>query len=367
MQVDRYNELYDELMNFLDEKAGGIDEQALRIILASLWLHQFSKEPPVSLWLHGCPRWLRLALTATGAQEIPMRRAAFIAACARATKKPAVWILPDADAIFSGIRTGRRTMETLAGIARGQLDWAPWKVTADGLDPASSQPFIWNGRVTILACGPLALNPQQEIGWRAAWPAAEKSFTEVRIQALGEFSPRQAELSVAARGEAAKIGRLILNLLDPDFRLSNKMDAPRQPSNLFDSALWLTHVAGSFRGLGFDVAELGARAIRLAIAHASMMGKPELDAEDAGLARRIALDAIPRVQYQIAKAIPLDGYFTLEQLSERSKIKPRSCSEAVEILLKAKCLAKPEPVRGLKPVVAYRVTSEFQRALMAGL
>ena len=362
---ERYELLYNELVDYIEEKAGGVNEQALRIILASLWLHYFSNELPASLWLHGCPRWLWLALKNSGVSEFGPSRASLLALYAKATTKPAVWVLREPEAIFENTAVARRAIETLSCIAGGRLSWASPENPRQ-MPKGALQPFIWNGRVTVLACGSLGMTARQTIGWRTVWPSA-RNFSELYVGRIGEFTPRQGELSVSACLEAKNISRYILNLLDFDHRMSNKIDDSARSANIFDNTLWLTRVVGAFRGSGFDADELGARAVRIAMAHASMMAKPEADAEDAGLARRLVLDALPRLQLKIAQGIPLDGFFTVEQLAGRSGVKPALCSEAIGTLLQTGALAKPEAVRRLKPVSCFRVTAEFQKSLMGGL
>lgn len=356
----RYEELWNELAGFIDEKAGGVDEKALRIILSSIYLHRFTKELPISLWLHGCPKWLTQTLVSCMDREVNGSPPGFLAAFARSTVKPAVWVYRYPDLAFKNLRYSRRQIDTIRGIITGHLEWAPHRTRVDGINPELAPTFVWKGRVTMIACGPLALTPTEEHVRSETWPAVENHFVEVRVAHPGEFSPREVELRQSAIGDAPQIGRMVQNLLDQDFRESN---AARRPIGLFDHELWMTRIAAAFRGPSFDAEDLGAKAMRLAMAHANLMAKTEADDEDASLARKVITDAIPRSKWKVARAIPIDGHFTPLHIEKITSIHTNTCRPILNDLVGAGCLKR---VKGEK-VEMLRVEPEFQKALMAGL
>lgn len=112
----------------------------------------------------------------------------------------------------------------------------------------------------------------------------------------------------------------LINLMDSDFRNPNQKVSI--PPGFFDPMTYLATVVGALRGPGFDADSLLSRACRIATSHANMMSKQRTDEEDAALGRKVLLDAIPPPSIEVLKALPLDGYWTIQQVSEASHATP---------------------------------------------
>ncbi len=359
--ADRYDALFGELTDFIDLKSGGVDEKALRLMLATLYIHHFTKEPPISLWMRGCPAWMCAALETVCDRQVRGHSAGFLAVNARATTKPAVFFSRYAEQMFFNINIARRALDVMVALTQGHMEWSPLNRKLDQIGTEVTSPFVWDGRVTFLCGAGARMNEYEHKIYRRAWPVAENTFVEVSYDLIKAPEGRVIDLIGEAMEAAPTMGRLILNVLDRGFRESHKA---RKPEGLFDSVLWLTRVVAAFRAPGFDPVALGVRAVRLAMAHASMMGKEEADSEDVTLARKVILDAIPEASRKIAAALPLDGYFTHHQISRVAKVRPKESEQALDTLFQNDCVFRTY-ARGEGEM--YTVSPEMQQALLIGL
>lgn len=358
--VERYESLWNELAETIDRIAGGVDEKALRLLLASLYIHHFTKEPTISLWMPGCPAWLIAALIASMDREVRGHSAGFLAAGARATRKPAVWVSKYTEQMFFNVQVARRALDTLVAIGQGHLEWCTLNRKLDQFTMERLDPFVWEGRVTMLCCAVCEMAEWHQKIHRQAWPVAENHFVEVRFDLHRAPEGRVIDLIGEAMRAAPTVGRMILNVVDRGFREPHEAS---KPPGIFDSTLWLTRVAAAFREPGFDPVELGVKAVCLAMAHASLMGKPEADQEEVGLVRKVILNSIPPKSLKVARIFPLDGYFTARNISHMSGVRPKEAQEIIDRLFANECVWRVQSRNN----VMYQVSPELQQALTVGL
>jgi hypothetical protein len=105
-----------------------------------------------------------------------------------------------------------------------------------------------------------------------------------------------------------------------------------------------------------------------------MMGKSHVDREDEALARKILLDAVPSSALAVLRALPLDGYWTVEQIRKASGQPLPKVQAWIESLRICRAVSLEEGLktdrdgrRRIQPRADYyTVGPELQRCLMAG-
>ena len=180
-----------------------------------------------------------------------------------------------------------------------------------------------------------ALSKLETARCNTLWEIVQNSFVNVRFDRMTEVArPRwedQHEFVVA------RLKRMVLNLLDRDFR--ERRESLRADSTI--SVQTLTRLVAAIRGSGFDVELLQKKALRISGAHAAMMGKDSVDAEDISLTRKILLDAIPARAIKTLRAIPADGSWTRPQLTRQCKLPAAFVSSVVDRLVDSGLLVRP--------------------------
>lgn len=359
----RYESLWNELSDFLERSIGTVDEKALRITLAIFWIHLFTKDAPVSVWMQDCPLWLSKSLRNNFTKAILTPAAGVVAksAMGQTSASQSFWVIRNADAVFDGKQQRvLRTLETLSAVSRGELAWGPISVDLDRMYVPA---FSWEGRATIALTSNVPLNAQQAKLCRLFWPTAQNDFTVVR------FEDREGNLSRKLRREINSyavlpvVAQMLINLIDYDSR--GKTERSRESVGLFDPISSLAVIAKALRGSGFNSDALAARAIRIGRGHADFMGKEVADAEDLGLSRKVMLDAISRRHLEVIRLLPLEGFWTAPQVEKKSGVDRKRVQDVIDVLLPAKVLTR-EAARGGKSYW-YSVSPELQRALLSGV
>jgi hypothetical protein len=349
--ADRYEARMNDILNFGDEWWGAYDQKALRIVLATCYLHLFTNEKPVWLWLMQPSTKLDTAI------GIALGRLLFCPAAGtianelkdQTSADRSLWVLAEMSGIFHRPPAEIEvSLRQLADMERGELEWHPRGIELDGRQ-GPQEPFVWNGRVTVIASAHI-LDRMQYVRAANTWPICQNTFVNVRMNG----AKRSAELrdkwhrfdpAVDRRGTFKKFGaqsveewvvselRLrLINLFDFDFR--NRSHRVSVPPGFFDPLTYLATVVGELRS-GFDQDELLSKGMRVARAHARMMGKPHVDSEDLALSRKILLDAIPPPSIEVLKALPMDGWWTLQQVADSVQTKPQRVESAVRRLLQS--------------------------------
>jgi hypothetical protein len=313
--AERYENRMNDLLDFGDAWWGAYDQRALRIVLASCYGHLFTSDTPIWLWAIDSPRKLDSAIGLTLGRLLFCPTAEAIAE-ELSVKDKSLWVISQISGIFHRPPAEiESSLLQLADIERGDQRITVI-ATAKALD-----------RLQLMRCGPL-------------WPICQNTFVNVRMDGgkmsaeLREkwmrFDPneyRQADRhrvkysqQSADEWVVSELRLRLINLMDFDFRSPNH--EARIPPGFFDPLTYLATVVGALRGSGFDSELILSRGTHLACAHARMTGKTQCDSEDLQLSRKVLLDAIPPPSIEVLKAIPLEGYWTIQQVADASHTTP---------------------------------------------
>jgi hypothetical protein len=384
---EKYEEIMNDLLNFMDEWHGQYDQKALRIVLASCFIHLFTNEEPIWIWLNVPARKFDTAIASALGRLIFAPAAGTIAneLKGQTSRDKSLWVLARMEGMFH--RTPAEievSMRQLADMEHGELEWHPRGIELDGRQ-GPTEPFVWNGRITVIASAAV-MNRIQFIRCIPAWPICQNTFVNVRMRCgmmSAELTDKWCQSSWVIPNHRVREYRnpsvsvdewvveqlrlRLVNLMDLDSRNPNHRTLV--PTGFFDSLTCLATAAGAIRGAGFDQDSLFSRAVRLSCAHARMMGKPQVDSEDLQLGRKVLLDAIPPPSIPILKAIPLgEDWWHARNLVERSHAKPSRVEALIQRLLSSGSLTLTTG-RALhrwkeKKTRYFRVTPELGAALL---
>ena len=243
--AERYEARMNDLLDFMDEWHGAYDQRALRIVLASCYLHLFTSESPIWLWTIDAARKLDSAIGLTLGRLFFCPTAEAITG-ELSVKDKSLWVLSQMSGIFHRPPAEiESSLLQLADIERGDQRIT---VIATGrqLD-----------RLQLMRCGPL-------------WPICQNTFVNVRMgsppkgtSALQEkwtnFDPAtythrkyiKHGTQSADEWVVSELRLRLINLFDQDFRRPDRKVSV--PSGFFDQLTYLARCCGSeLRGPGFD-------------------------------------------------------------------------------------------------------------------
>ena len=365
---DRYEERMNDLLAWADENWATYDQRALRLLLSAAFIHCFTEDAPVWIWANMMPPEFETALGQALGKVwwAPPAGKVALELSKQTTTEKSLWVFQRHDAMFHRTLPEIETsLRQLVDVERGEHEWHPRGIALDGRQgPAES--FVWTGRVTLVATvRPLDALQAERCG--KTWPIAQNSFVNLRMGGKKSIVPQSVRSPYSESVRQLRV--MILNLMDFDFRNRKYAVTGGFPASL----TYLAGIVSALRGAGFDSDSVLRKACRLATGHAAMMAKAALDQEDYSLARKVLLDAIPPGAMEILEAIPLDGYWTVKQLSKRARRIPDKIHRVVQALytsralLYSDCSDKDGRSRRAQAGDYYAATPELSQCLMGGL
>lgn len=363
---EKYEQCFNELIEFLESRYLAIDIKALRILMAAVFEHVFGDGPALPIWMSNAPPLLDQAIGRALGQLLHAPKPYDIAKLLREQTGPdrSLYMLTGIEGIFhQDPGQIEALMRTIAEVSAGELEWNSPRLP----------PFIWNGRVTCIASVWRPLDYIQVDRCLKVWPLVQNAVTAVRFEKLANkvyVAAPKDDRDVMNQEAVKTLRQMIINLMDVDNRDPRaKVTETAAEVTKRLQLTYLIELVQSVRGAAFDTEHLKHRAVRLATAHARMMGKPATDAEDHSLVRKCLLDSIPPSVLAFLRRVPPDGWWTYGDARKFGKQTKPTTLRLLEALSSAQALlVAPQVRQGLRRgAIHYCASAELRRLQEQGV
>ncbi len=322
--TDKYVERWNGLLNFLEHWYGFVDRRALACVWSAVLWHYFRADPPVWLYVDRPPEYAWHPLDAV--PDVLLVRdphPALVPDLLARTGQDAIWLMPELDRVYARRpRAQRGVVEILRSVKAGRIEFLKGKP--------------WSGRVTVLASA-IGGNPVRSVTrTNRIWEPMRACFLKLRWRR----EPAAQEVEYARKRVGCErqvddsLRERLLGLLDFNFRSRSAADLVHP---LFEELSPLGHLVSLCQyGAGhFNAAEFVQSVIRLARAHATLLGKARTDREDLALARRLAIDAIPPTPLRILRLFAHGEHLTYRHVQEATRLRKPDISPLLKRLVDA--------------------------------
>jgi len=342
-------ERWQALENHLTRWFARPDLEGLRVVIAATVGHYWLAEKPVWLLVVGTPGSGKSEIAIGGLRSLPdtepvsvLTPRAFLSAFDQGKNKYSllhrsgpsrIWLMKDFGTLLSAHPHDRQQiLANLREIYDGELP----------RDTGASRKLLWQGKITLIA----ATTPDYERYW-----AAVRSLGDRFVAVHWRSPPPQdaGRMAIGQLGEERKIRSELRRLVVDWVRPAGLVEVPRQSTPASDqlSALaeliaWLrvrAHRENDARRTIEEVPEaetpsrIASVLWQIARAHAAINRRPMVAIEDFALARRVALDSIPRSTAAIIGAIPDGSETSRGEILRMTGLPPATVTRRLEELV----------------------------------